>query len=318
MRDQVPSTTWRNRPGFTIVELLVVIAIIGVLVSLLFPALNSVREASRKVTCQNNLRQLGLATQQYTESNKELLPPLWHTARLRPWQNLSWRVKLLPYLEQQNTFDALDLNQEPLVGTNLQVARLSIGVFECPSTPGTPRKLKSLGFAESRYEDCFVAASDYSAVYDVRHPARNLPARGAWNGVLDRGLDELAPDAVPQDDRNPGNRRQPASLAGIRDGLSNTVLLVEQAGKPTFYGSRGPHLATEAAEGAWATAEYSTFHGAGVNVDNAWDPYAFHNVVHVVLCDATVHAWTPDIATDVLRALMTADGREIIQNSDWK
>ena len=122
MHSQVPSKISPAARGFTIVELLVVIAIIGVLVSLLFPAVNSVREASRKVTCQNNLRQLGLATQQYVESNRETLPSLWHTARLRPWQNFSWRVKLLPFLEQQNTFDALDLNQEPLTTGNLAIA----------------------------------------------------------------------------------------------------------------------------------------------------------------------------------------------------
>ena len=129
MRNQVTSRVSCTSRGFTIIELLVVIAIIGVLVSLLFPALNSVREAGRRVTCQNNLRQLGLATQQYTESNREMLPPLWHTSRLRPWQNFSWRVKLLPYLEQQNTFDALDLDLEPLEGANLEVAQLTIERF---------------------------------------------------------------------------------------------------------------------------------------------------------------------------------------------
>ena len=131
-------------------------------------------------------------------------------------------------------------------------------------------------------------------------------------------MDSLRPEAVPPDERNPGNRRQPAVLAGIRDGLSNTVLLVEQAGKPTRFTSAGPQPTREAAEGAWATAEFSSFHGAGVNVDNYVDPYAFHNVVHVVLCDATVHAWAVDIAPEIMRALMTADGREIIQSSDWK
>jgi prepilin-type N-terminal cleavage/methylation domain-containing protein len=318
MPKPIPSPRVIRSPGFTIVELLVVIAIIGVLVSLLFPALGSVREASRKVTCQNNLRQMGLATQQYAEANQQQLPPLWHTARLRPWQNFSWRVKLLPYLDQQNAFDALDLKREPLEGPNLQVGQLGMSVFECPSTLGTPRTIPSLGFAESHYANCRVAAADYAAVYDVRHPARRFPARGAWNGVPDMHLDEFSSDSVPPDDRNPGNRRLPARLANIRDGLSNTVLIVEQAGKPTIYRSSGRQTPAEPAEGAWVSAEYSSFHGAGVNVDNHWDPFAFHNVVHVALCDASVHAWAVDIAPEVMRALMTADGREIIQSGDWK
>jgi prepilin-type N-terminal cleavage/methylation domain-containing protein len=304
--------------GFTIVELLVVIAIIGVLVSLLLPAVNSVREASRKVTCQNNLRQLALATQQYCESSRDMLPPLWHSSRSRPWQNFSWRVKLLPYLEHQNTLDAFDLSLEPLDAANLRVAQLPIETFECPSTPGAPRKLRTLGYAESPYVDCFVAASDYVAVYEVRLSSRSFPARGAWNGVVDAALDEAAPDMVDSDVRSPGNRRIPALRAAIRDGLSNTVLIVEQAGKPTSYRRVGPPTSQEASEGAWATAEFSSFHGEGVNRDNSKDPYAFHNVVHVVLCDATVHAWTEDIAPEVMRALMTADGREIIEPGDWK
>ena len=55
-----------------------------------------------------------------------------------------------------------------------------------------------------------------------------------------------------------------------------------------------------------------------VNADNSLDPYAFHNIVHVVLCDASVHAWSVDIKSEVMRALMTADGHEVIQSSDWK
>jgi hypothetical protein len=191
-------------------------------------------------------------------------------------------------------------------------------VFECPSTPGAPRKLAALGFDESRRENCFAAASDYSAVYEVRQMSRFLPARGAWNGVPDADLDEGPADMVAPDQRGPGNRRLPAPLAGIRDGLSNTVLLVEQAGKPTSYSSVGQRPADEPSEGAWATAEYSLFYGEGVNVDNHRDPFAFHNLVHVALCDGSVHAWAEDIAPEVIRALMTADGNEIIDVNDWK
>jgi prepilin-type N-terminal cleavage/methylation domain-containing protein len=323
MCNRYSSRVCRNGPAgraFTIVELLVVIAIIGVLVSLLFPAVNSVREASRKVTCQNHLRQIALAVQQYAESNRESLPPLWHTARLRPWQNFSWRVKLLPYLEQQNMLDALDLTLEPLDKSNLSTAQLSVEVFECPSTPGAPRIIPSLGYAESTYDNCLVGASDYSAVFDVHDPTRRFPARGAWNGVPDAEIGEVASDYVPQDERTPGHRRQAAFLSGIRDGLGNTVLLVEQAGKPAWFGT----VRTEApngqqtAEGAWATAEFSTFFAEAINVDTHRDPYAFHNVAQVVLCDTTVHSWSVDMAPAVMRALMTADGKEIIQGGDWK
>jgi prepilin-type N-terminal cleavage/methylation domain-containing protein len=309
-----------HRQAFTIIELLVVIAIVGALVSLLFPALNSAREAGRRVTCQNQLRQMALAVLQYAEGNRDTLPPLWQTARPRPWQNFSWRVKLLPYLEQQTVYSQFDMKLEPLSAANLAAAQLSLEVFECPSTPGSPRRIRSLGYAESQYPDCLVAASDYSAVFEVHDPARLFPARGAWNGVPDAQTGEVAPDYAPLDQRSPDRRRHAAFLSGIRDGLSNTVLLVEQAGKPALLGSRpaGGASGQELAEGAWATAEYSTFYAEGVNADNYRDPFAFHNVVHVALCDATVHSWPVDIAPAVMRALMTADGKEIIQPSDWR
>ncbi len=294
------------------------IAIIGVLVSLLFPALSSVREAGRRASCQNNLRNLGLATQQYAEHHRDALPALWHTNRQRPWQNFSWRVKLLPYLELQNVYDTFDLNALPLDRENLATAQLGISMFECPSTPGAPRRIASIGYADSIYEDCQVAASDYTAVFEVQLPDRRFPAHGAWNGAPDLQMELEAPDASLSDRLNPSTRRVPASMAGIRDGLSNTILVVEQAGKPSHLGISVPRTVDEPSEGPWATAEYSTFTGEGINRDNQQGPFAFHNLAQVVMCDASVHALSAEIAPAVLRALMTANGREIIQDNDWR
>ena len=96
----------RRRAGFTLVELLVVIAIIGVLVALLLPAVQAAREASRRASCQNNLRQLGLAVHNFHDS-RNFLPPL----RVSNNQ-ATWFVLIMPYMEQGNierlwTFDAL-------------------------------------------------------------------------------------------------------------------------------------------------------------------------------------------------------------------
>jgi len=101
------------RRGFTIVELLVVIAIIGVLVALLLPAVQAAREAARRMSCSNNLKQLGLAIHHY-ENCLGALPPgalvdprpdgtLW-TSYLGP------HSRVLPFIEQNNVFDAMDIN----------------------------------------------------------------------------------------------------------------------------------------------------------------------------------------------------------------
>src|SRR5262245_8633963 len=98
----------RGHRGFTLVELLVVIAIIGVLVALLLPAVQAVRESARKVQCHNNLRQLGLAVQQFEQANRTL-PPYFGAFPEKGTGAVEggWFVHLLPYIEQQSITDAI-------------------------------------------------------------------------------------------------------------------------------------------------------------------------------------------------------------------
>lgn len=311
-------TSPRRSQAFTIVELLVVIAIIGVLVSLLFPALNAARAAARKATCQNHLHQLGIAIIAYGETRNSQLPPLWLTSRPRPWENYSWRVELLPYIEQGNAADLLKRDQLPLSEANQTVSRLSIEPYECPATPMSPRKVTNLGYSESTFANCLAGGSDYSAVYEVKMIDRSFPAPGAWYGGADLEMEENSMKPMDQDVRSPGRRTIATSLNAVRDGLGQTALLVEQAGKPDHYGKDDSIESPAPAEGAWITAEFSTFHGEGVNIDNHGDPFGFHGAAMVLMCDATVHAWAPDLEPQILRALLSRDNREVISDSDWR
>ena len=110
----------RRRNGFTLVELLVVIAIIGILIGMLLPAVQQVREAARRTSCANNIRQLALATHNYESSFQEFPDGLWvseadSSDTGSPYQ-LTWYghtvfVKLLPYMEQTNLFDRFNLRR---------------------------------------------------------------------------------------------------------------------------------------------------------------------------------------------------------------
>jgi prepilin-type N-terminal cleavage/methylation domain-containing protein len=137
--------------GFTLVELLVVIAIIGILIGMLLPAVQQVREAARRIHCLNNVRQIGLATQLFVDTNNAFPPARLSTAPnpFLPSSSVtygaeSWFVRILPLVEQQNLYDLWDLSvsydaqvNEAVatpINTFLCATRHSIGDANAPDT----------------------------------------------------------------------------------------------------------------------------------------------------------------------------------------
>jgi prepilin-type N-terminal cleavage/methylation domain-containing protein/prepilin-type processing-associated H-X9-DG protein len=135
-------TARRNR-GFTLVELLVVIAIIGVLVALLLPAIQAAREAARRLQCQNNLHQMGLAMQNH-HSAKSCFPP----AFLKPG-NWGWSVWLLPILEERTLYATLNPTGS-VIAVN-PTATTPLKAFLCPSDPSPVVHIFYSGYARSDY-----------------------------------------------------------------------------------------------------------------------------------------------------------------------
>ncbi len=134
------STRPQRRVAFTLVELLVVIAIIGILVGLLLPAVQAAREAARRVSCMNNMTQLGLGMHHH-EFSLEHLPsgvinpdgPIRNEA---VGQHVSWVVQILPYIEQQNAYKLFDIDAGAYAEVNQPVRGQSIPTLLCPSYPG--------------------------------------------------------------------------------------------------------------------------------------------------------------------------------------
>lgn len=141
-----------RRSGFTLVELLVVIAIIGVLIALLLPAVQQAREAARRIQCNNQIKQLGLALHNYHDTYQKF-PAGAHMGDGKDtsctlstpsgkWRGIPWTVAILPFLEQTNLYDQVNMTgqfvctkQESGDAANMTVWSTSLEAFQCPSFP---------------------------------------------------------------------------------------------------------------------------------------------------------------------------------------
>ncbi len=203
----------RNRSGFTLVELLVVIAIIGILVSLALPAIQAARESGRRSACQSNIRQLGLAALTYEDSYKKL-PTSQRPPGLTPLPRIAGITFLLPFFDQGAKYDNYDQTLNWHDASNAAAVNQRIPVLQCPSSP-KPERLDGLP-ETSPWVQNVGAATDYSPTIYVDQRLYDLGL------VAEAGVGALE-----------YNGR--VSLSDITDGLSNTILYAESAGRPYLY-----------------------------------------------------------------------------------
>ena len=297
----------RRRNGFTLIELLVVIAIIGILVALLFPAVQAVRESARRVHCQNNLRQIGLGLQNHLAS-KRSFPP---AAAFKPAAS-SWVPHVLPFVEQVNLYHAYHIQLDWFHPDNYDAIATPISLLNCPSTPVESNRMDdSYGFD--------LAITDYAPIVYVA------------DSVYDAGY---APK--PPDSRGSMCVDEWVRSAEVVDGLSHTMMITEDVGRPVFYTRAGIGPENNDPGGGnfavvdghvygagWAdSASPIPLHGftadglsvpgpIAINATNNNEAFSFHPAgVNALFTDGSVHFLAELIDIRVYAELVTRAGGE--------
>jgi prepilin-type N-terminal cleavage/methylation domain-containing protein len=303
------------RNGFTLIELLVVIAIIAVLIGLLLPAVQKVREAAARLQCTNHLKQLGLALHNYHDAKKKFPP----AAITTPKQH-SLYAHILPQLEQGNLANQYTWTANWDDSVNRPAIKIPVSVLQCPSTPDA--------FRTDTHPSGFpLAITDYT------------PTTGVSGNLYSAGYAGTAPankNGFLETDRQ-------NTMADIKDGTSNTIVITENAGRPNFWTKNGIGPANNdpgggnltvtngrVEGGGWADRQNNiALHGASadgltmpgqcaINCTNNNEPFGFHmGGLNVLLGDGAVRFVSEDVSIATFAALITRAGGETIDSSAY-
>ena len=305
-----------RKSGFTLIELLVVIAIIAVLIGLLLPAVQKVREAANNAQCKNNLKQLGIAYLNYADVNNGTFPPsAYYDLTPAATGGLpiahGWGVYLLPFIEQGNVFNGYNFSQPFVTPGNQAVIQTPIKTFLCPSaihTADTYTDSTSNPFTGQKYP--FTAAvADYAPDDGINGGAAAMLNSLGANPPYTQTAQVVGPSSVtivgPLPLLKAAGYSAPVygsmRVVNVKDGTSNTLMLAEDGGRPErwMYGATVANSSSSGAGWGDPNAEFgldgTVPQGStglplcSVNCNNDNEIYAFHtNGANAQFADGSV------------------------------
>ncbi|MBI3822184.1 MAG: DUF1559 domain-containing protein [Planctomycetes bacterium] len=237
----------KPRAAFTLIELLVVIAIIGILIGMLVPAVQKIRESAARTQCANNLKQIGLALHHYHDTKKVFPPAYLRTSDRQTgtaygvnypdatWNGLpgwAWGTLLLPHLDQGSLYTSLRLDLPCWATENAPYVRTKLAVFLCPSASGG-----SDGFEVLQESGNMRYGVPYSpSIYFAHsHYVTNAGVHQPWGRTTPYAYDLEAGEPIPANGNQPAfidgpfYRNSKTTIAMVTDGLSQTVFIGEHS-----------------------------------------------------------------------------------------
>ena len=286
-----------NRSAFSVIELLVVVAILGMLIAMLLPAVQQVRESARRAQCLNKLRQIGLAALNYESANDNLPPPSYGDIEVE--EVGSTFVLLLPYTEEKSRFVKLDLERAINAEPNFELTSNRLDLYLCPS------------MKYSRYDNEGSYIISFSSRY-LGSGSEDIQADGAFKRPVPGGVSKYD-----------------LGIEDIHDGTSNTFFFGEiDNSVPWTDFSGNPSSIFDGY--SWASGYWFNARGHAEGVFNLKRPtpeqYFIHHRtfrsdhpggVNFCFIDGSTNFTTDQTDQEVLYSLITRSGREDLSRSEY-